>query len=301
MHPSSGVLQVLASEVPDVVLDSMRWRVHTWRSLPEPGTYTSVVITGRIVSTRLVSLVGVGVLIEGLRDSSVVHRMIDSEFYVGRQDPVFSGVGTTVTLERVHPERPVPVVFAEKQPGTKAPPSWGCPMRARIVRLSINDAVRREALIPNDERPTSDHYPWDPRTFDVDSALANEWGAFALLEGPHADSSSSDFVIVRSKVLYRTIEHGAMLVDSTRLSLADMDRLARTWGRVHPAVPYPAPTARIGGPPSDDSSAVVIRRANLLIERRFPTNDPPADVAPLLAVLSEIRARSAARAKAADR
>ena len=297
-HPSTGVLQVLPSEVPDVALDSMRWQTHTGHEGEEFGTWTSLRFTGRIVSTKLVSLVGVGVLVEGLRDSVVVHRMIDSTFFEWRDLPATTQFGTAIILERVRPDRPVPVHYLEKYLGSTPLTSWGCPTRARIIRLSPDNVARRAPSVPDDELQASDFYQWDPRTFDVDSALANGWGAFALLEGPAGGTARTDFVIVRTKILYRTMEHGRVRTDSARIAGTDFKRLFDARDSVVRRAPRATRAnddPRIA-PPSTGESVVVQRTGWRLMEVRFPTHAPPPEVGPLLAVLSEMRARAAQRA-----
>src|SRR5262249_22664107 len=155
-YPSGGPLEVLPSEVPDVQLDSMRWYVHTGHEGEEFGTWTSLSALGRIVSAKEASLVGVGVLIEGLRDTVVVHRMFDSSFYDARRVPWSSQAYTMITREVVRPDRPVAVHALEKNLGDSPPARWGCPTRARIIRLAPSGTVLRAPRPPEDERPFSD-------------------------------------------------------------------------------------------------------------------------------------------------
>ncbi len=212
-HPSGGPLEVLPSEVPDVQLDSMRWAAHTGR---EPGafdTWIGVYAVGRMVSTKEASLVGVGVLIEGMRDDVVVHRMIDSSFHELRGAP---GIPFEyIDRETVRPDRPVPVGVGEKASGDSPPARWGCPARARIVRLSPPGVVLRAPRPPADERPSSVFYAWNPWTFSVDTVMQQRRGEVALLRGAQGDTARTDVVLVRSKILYRRFEPDGIRADSS--------------------------------------------------------------------------------------
>ena len=221
--------------------------------------------------------------------------MIDSTFFEWRDLPATTQLGTAIRLERVRPERPVPVLYLEKYVGSTPLTSWGCPTRARIIRLSPDNVARRAPSVPDDETRASDFYQWDPRTFDVDSALVNGWSAFALLEGPSGDTARTYFVIVRTKILYRTTEDGRVRADSARIAGTDFKRLYQVRDSVVRRAPRAArmnDDPRIA-PPSTGESVVVQRTGWRLMEVRFPTHAPPPEVRRLLAVLSEMRARAA--------
>src|SRR5689334_22925190 len=112
-YPADGPLEVLPSEVPGISLDSMQWRVRMSDRGWLLGKSTSLVLSGRIVATEAVSLSGVGVLFEGIRDSAVVYRKTVKRFYEERRDPVFDQVGHLIVLRLARPEHPVPVFVAE--------------------------------------------------------------------------------------------------------------------------------------------------------------------------------------------
>src|SRR5215831_19472379 len=226
-HPSGGPLLVLPSEVPGVELDSMRWSVHTGHEGEEFGTWTSVSAGGRMVSTREVSLVGVGVLFEGMRDDVVVHRMIDSSFYDVRRDPRFPQAGTIITRETVRPDRPVRVGAGEKDLNHSPPSRWGCPTRARIVRLSPPGAPLRAPRQPEDERPSSRFYDWNPWTFSVDTIARLPRSRVALLRGVERDTPRTEVAVVWEKVLYRRFDQDGVRADSSSLRGIEFDVLPR--------------------------------------------------------------------------
>jgi len=298
-HPSSGPLQVMQSEVPDVQLDSMRWYVHTGHEGEEFGTWTSVGAVGRIVSTKETSLVGVGVLVEGMRDTVVVHRMIDSSFYDVRQDPLSSQAYMTIGRETVRPDRPVQVRAFEKDLSDSPPIRWGCPTRARIVRLAPPGAVLRKPRPTEDEQPFSDFYAWNPWTFSVDTVVQQR-SSVALLRGPRGDTARTDVVMVRSKFLYRRFEAGGTLADSTRFTRLDVGvpgaQIDSAEAHVIPreverdrAAPAPVPDA--------DETILMIGFGWGRHEWRFPTASPPPDLAPIVRAMSRIGDRMAPTAR----
>ena len=215
-HPSTGPLEVLPSEVPGVQLDSMSWAVHTGRDPEAFDTWIGMSAVGRMVSTKEVSLVGVGVLIEGMRDDVVVHGMIDSSFRELRQVP---GIPAEyIDRETVRPDRPVPVGVGEKASGDSPPERWGCPARARIVRLSPPGAVLRPPRPPADERPSSIFYAWNPWTFSVDTVMRGGGSRSRCFAG-RGDTARTDVILVRSKILYRRFEprySGGLVVGQRR-------------------------------------------------------------------------------------
>jgi hypothetical protein len=298
-HPSSGPLQVMPSEVPDVLLDSMRWYVHTGHEGEEFGTWTSVGAVGRIVSTRETSLVGVGVLIEGMRDTVVVHRMIDSSFYDVRQLPWSSQAYMTTGRETVRPDRPVQVRALEKDLSDSPPLRWGCPTRARVVRLSPPGAVVRAPRPPEDERPFSDFYAWNPWTFSVDTVMQQR-STVALLRGPRRDTVRTDVVMVRSKFLYRRFERDGIRADSTRYTKLDVGvsgaQIDSAEAHMSPreverdrATPTPKPNV--------DETILMIGMGWGRYEWRFPSGSPPPDVAPIVRAMSRIGDRMAPTAR----
>jgi hypothetical protein len=299
-HPSSGSLEVLPSEVPDVRLDSMRWYVHTGHEGEEFGTWTSVSALGRIVSTKETSLVGVGVLVEGMRDTVVAHRMIDSSFYDVRWLPWSSQAYTTIGRETVRPDRPVQVRAGEKDLSDSPPTRWGCPTRARIVRLSAPGAILRAPRPPEDERPFSDFYAWNPWTFSVDTIMQQTWRPIALLRGAEGDTPRTDVVIVRSKFLYRRFEPGGIRADSTRFTTMDVDAPAAlsdaakahvTLREVRRDRATPTPTPNAG------ETILMIGLGGPRYEWRFPTGSPPPDLAPIVRAMSRIGDRMAPTAR----
>jgi hypothetical protein len=172
---------VLPSEVPGVTLDSMRWYAHSGHEGNEFGTWVTVGAVGRIVSTMQASLVGVGVLVENMRVTTVVFRMVDSSFYEARPVPLFEqNAETVIGRESVRPSRPVPIGVSAQAHGRTPPEGWGCPTRARIIRLSPPGVALRPPRPPEDERPNSDLYAWNPRTFDVDLVLRQPWPGYVL-------------------------------------------------------------------------------------------------------------------------
>lgn len=295
-HPSSGMLEVLPSEVPNVQLDSMRWYVHTGHEGEEFGTWTSVGARGRIVSTKETSLVGVGVLVEGMRGTTVVHRMIDSSFYEARQLPWFAQAYTLITRETVRPDRPVPVGVSEKNLSDSPPARWGCPTRARIVRISAPGAVLRAPRPPEDERTFSDFYAWNPSTFSVDTIMMQRGGEFALLRGAHGDTARTDVIIVQSKILYRRLEPGGIRADSSRIKRDEFLMLARQRG---PAEAHAAAYGMMRDPstrtptPDRGESILLLRSAGPRYEWRFPTASPPPELAPIVQTISLIGDRVA--------
>jgi hypothetical protein len=298
-HPSSGPLQVLTSEVPDVQLDSMRWYVHTGHEGEEFGTWTSLSALGRIVSTKETSLVGVGVLVEGMRDTVVVHRMIDSSFYDVRPLPWSSQAYTTIGRETVRPDRPVQVRAGEKDLSHSPPIRWGCPTRARIIRLSPAGAVPRAPRLPEDERPFSDFYAWNPWTFSVDTVMRQR-SSVALLRGPRGDAARTDVVMVRSKLLYRRFEPDGIRADSTRYMRLDVGvpgaQIDSAESHVRPreverdpATPTPAPNV--------GETILMIGLGGRRYEWRFPTASPPSDLVPIVRAMWRIGERMAPTAR----
>ncbi len=298
-HPSSGSLQVLPSEVPEVQLDSMRWYVHTGHEGEEFGTWTSVSALGRIVSTKETSLVGVGVLVEGMRDTVVVHRMIDSNFYDVRRVPWSSQAYMTIGRETVRPDRPVQVRAGEKDLSRSPPTRWGCPTRARIIRLSPPGTALRAPRPPEDERPGSDFYAWDPWRFSVDTAMQQR-SSLALLRGPRGDTARTDVVVVRSKFLYRRFEASGIRADSTRFTTLDVGvsgaqiDSAEAHARrldVERDRTTPTPTPNAG------ESILMIGLGGRRYEWRFPTASPPSDLVPIVRAMSRIGDRMAPTAR----
>ena len=297
-HPSSGRLVVLPSEVPDVQLDSMRWHVHTGHEGEEFGTWTSVTAEGRIVSTKETSLVGVGVLVEGMRNTVVVHRMIDSIFIDVRQDPLFSQSGEVITRETVRPDRPVSVGVQDKELTDTPPSQWGCPTRARIVRLSPPGTPLRAPRPPEDERPNSDFYLWNPWTFSVDTIMRMAQSRIALLRGDDGDMPRTDVVVVMSKILYRRFERGGVVADSSRIKLVDEDTLFRQIRYAEAG----APAARVNADspahlPNPGETILMIAVASGRFDWRFPTASPPPNLAPIVRTLTKLGDRRAPSAK----
>ena len=299
-HPSNGALEVQPSEVPDVQLDSMRWYVHTGHEGEEFGTWTSVSAVGRIVSTKETSLVGVGVLVEGMRNGAVVHRMIDSSFYDVRPLPWSSQAYMTIARETVRPDRPVRVRAGEKDLSSSPPARWGCPTRARIVRLLAPGAVLRAPRPPEDERPYSDFYAWNPWTFSVDTIMLQPRWPIALLSGPGGDTARTDVIVVRSKLLYRRFEPDGIWADSTRFTVIDVgvpagerdlaeSSMTTREARRDPATPTPTP--------KPGETILMIGTGRGRYEWRFPTGSPPADLAPIVNAMSRIGDRMAPTAR----
>jgi hypothetical protein len=298
-HPSTGPLEVLPSEVPGLELDSMRWYVHTGHEGEEFGTYTSMSAVGRIVSTKETSLVGVGVLVEGIRDGVVVHRMIDSNFYESRQVPLSPQLYQLITRETVRPDRPVAVAKQEKVSGRDPAGAWGCPARVRIVRLSPPGAPVHLPQSPEDERPMSDFYAWNPRTFSVDTIMLMPPTAIALLRGREGDTARTDVVVVLSKILYRRFERDGIRADSSRIDRGELTILARerdsaatdTSGRRW--LRGAAPPTSTPGP----GETILIVSGTLRHEWRFATANPPPALAPLIHTMARIGHRMAPTAR----
>jgi hypothetical protein len=300
-HPSGGPLQVLPSEVPDLQLDSMRWDVHTGHEGEEFGTWTGVSAFGRMVSTKETSLVGVGVLFEGMRDGAVVHRMIDSSFYEIRRTPAFPHEYTTITRETIRPDRPVPVGAYEKNYGDSPPNRWGCPTRARIIRLSPPGETLRAPRPPEDERPFSDFYAWNPWTFSVDTIMLQQHrGEFALLRGAQGDTPRTDVIIVQSKILYRRVDPDGIRADSSRSTDDELGMLARDRYSAETHAPEREVRRDPGTPtptPNPGETILMTKFVGPRYEWRFPTSSPLPDLAPIVQTLSRIGDRMAPTAR----
>lgn len=295
-HPSSGPLEVLPSEVPGVQLDSMRWDVHTGRDPEAFDTWIGVSAVGRMVSTKEASLVGVGVLVEGMRDDVVVHRMIDSSFRELRRTPGPFSVYEYVARETVRPDRPVPVGAADRAAGTSPPARWGCPSRARIVRLSPPGVVLRAPRPPEDERPSSVFYAWNPWTFSVDTVMQQRRGEVVLLRGPRGHTPRTDVAIVRSKILYRRFEPDGIRADSSTDTGDDLGALARQRdsAQAHARRPEEVRDPSTATPtPNEGETILMIRFGGPRYEWRFPTESPPTDLAPIVQTMSRIGDRMA--------
>jgi hypothetical protein len=251
---------------------------------------------GRMVSTKESSLVGVGVLVEGMRDDVVVHRMIDSSFRELRRTPGIPSVYTYIARETVRPDRSVPVGVGEKAPGDSPPARWGCPARARIVRLSPPGVVLRAPRPPEDERPSSVFYAWNPWTFSVDTLMQQRLGEVALLRGPRGDTARTDVIVVRSKILYRRFEPDGIRADSSTDEGNELGALARQRdsAEAHARGPEVVRDPFTATPtPNRGETILMIRFGSPRYEWRFPTGSPPPDLAPIVQTISRIGDRMA--------
>ena len=295
-HPSSGPLEVMPSAVPDVQLDSMQWAVHTGRDPEAFDTWIGMSAVGRIVSTKDVSLIGVGVLVEGMRDGVVVHRMIDSSFREIRRTQGINSVNEYIARETVRPDRPVPVGVGERAPGDSPPARWGCPVRARIVRLSPPGAVLRAPRPPEDERPSSVFYVWNAWTFSVDTVMQQRQGEVALLRGVRGHTARTDVVVVRGKILYRRFEPDGIRADSSTVTDNELGALARQRDSAvaHATRPEVVLDPSTATPTPDRGETILMFRfGGPRYEWRFPTGSPPPDLAPIVQTLSRIGDRLA--------
>jgi hypothetical protein len=93
----------------------------------------------------------------------------------------------------------------------------------RAYRTVKNGGVR-PSLVARDEVPGSDHYPWNPARFDLDSAVAVGKRVVALLHGSRTEDGS-DLVVVDTKILYRRRQSGRVVADSARLNYDQFEML----------------------------------------------------------------------------
>jgi hypothetical protein len=186
---------------------------------------------------------------------------------------------------------------SEKDLSDSPPIRWGCPTRARIIRLSPPGAVLRAPRPPEDERPFSDFYAWNPWTFSVDAIMQQR--SIALLRGPRGDTARTDVVVVLSKFLYRRFEPGGIRADSTRFTRIDVDVPAaqRDSAEAHLTVRDLLRDAATPTPSAGETILMIGLGGGRRYEWRFPTGSPPRDLAPLVRAMSRIGERMAPTAR----
>ena len=200
----------------------------------------SVSARGRIVSTKETSLVGVGVLVEGMRDTVVVHRMIDSSFHDARHAAVVFAGGQTIGRETVRPDRPVQVRAGREGPqATRRPPDGD----VRHARASSVCPRQARSFARRGLPQTSGRSPFSMRGTRGRSAstrsCSNGGARSRCFVAPKATRHEPTWSSCGRSILYRRFEPGGIRADSSRSQ--QRTRRAR-------------PSARLGGGACDGAA-----------------------------------------------
>jgi hypothetical protein len=130
---SSGTLHVLASDVPGVTIDSMRWSAR--KDSPEASYTTSILFQGRTVATVAADIQGTAILYELPRKGQASDWYVQTNLQIGRVDdrPVLLRLDSVVRT--VSPFASIALSDSRVSRGREPDAWWGCPASARFIRL----------------------------------------------------------------------------------------------------------------------------------------------------------------------